>query len=157
MEIERKFLVSTLPDLTGKTPLPYERYFLYIGDTHEIRIQKKGDRYEFERKGRQGELSNEKTKFPITPEEFEHLKTLCPLSLQRESYDLGNNATIKIYHGKYEGLVRAEFEFASEAEAAAFTPPSWCDNEITKSDLGRDSKLIYLDSAQFQQTLSSLQ
>ena len=31
MEIERKWFVKTLPDLSGLTPVSYERYFLFIG------------------------------------------------------------------------------------------------------------------------------
>lgn len=154
-EIERKFLVTALPNLVDKTPLAYERYFLYIGETFEIRIQKKGDQYEFERKGRTGVLMNEKTKFAITKDEFEHLKQFSTLSLQRESYDLGNHASIKIYHGTYEGLIRAEFEFDSETAVRAFTPPSWCGPEITNHVLGRDAKLIHLSTAAFQKALSS--
>ena len=47
-EIERKFLMKKLPDLSGKDCICYERYFLKIQPDFEERIQKKGDTYERE-------------------------------------------------------------------------------------------------------------
>lgn len=157
MEIERKFLVKTLPDLSGKAPLVYKRYFLYVGDEYEIRIQQKGEAYELERKGRKGDISNLKNSFPISSLEFEHLKSFCSSSLERESYNLDKDVSIKIYHGTYEKLIRAEFEFNSEDDAKSFIPPSWCNAEITATNLGRDSKLIHLTREEFEKELLSLQ
>jgi hypothetical protein len=37
-----------MPDLSGITPISYERYFLRINKGIEERIQKKGDEYERE-------------------------------------------------------------------------------------------------------------
>jgi len=45
-EIERKFLVKKLPDLSNKDSINYERYFLKIESDYEERIQKKGGVYE---------------------------------------------------------------------------------------------------------------
>ena len=49
-EIERKFLVKKKPDLSKEESINYERYFLKIESDFEERIQKKGDKYEKERK-----------------------------------------------------------------------------------------------------------
>lgn len=82
MEIERKWFVKTLPDLSGLTPVSYERYFLFIGDTVEVRIQKKGNKFEFERKSQISKLTREEQKFEITEEEYETFKLFSNKSLR---------------------------------------------------------------------------
>ena len=85
-EIERKFLVKKLPDLSNKTPIWYERYFLQITPDYEDRIQKKGDKYEREKKRKTSYLTRETEKFEISKEEFEKLKKVASKSIIRESY-----------------------------------------------------------------------
>ena len=45
-----------------------------------------------------------------------------------------NNLTIEldIFEGKFSGLLLAEVEFSSEAEALAYTPPAWFGKDVTK-------------------------
>jgi len=144
MEIERKFLVRKLPNLAGIRKVVYERYYLYKGNGIEIRIQKKMNRYEFERKIETTHLSRETQKFEITKQEFEFLKGQASEALVRDSYLISENpeVSIKIYHGRFEGLMRAEVEFKTEEEAEKFSAPEWFGSEISNSSLGRDSKLI---------------
>lgn len=156
MEIERKFLIKNLPDIEQTAGVHYERHFLFIGNDAEIRIQKKGEVYELERKGRNNSISNEKIKLPLTKEEYDYLKKFCSLSLERTSYFLDEHTSIKVYHGTFSGLLRAEFEFASVSDANEFLKPEWCGSEITQSELGRDSKLIQLSEAAFKNLLQTL-
>ena len=74
-EIERKFLLTNIPDQDLLAPIRYERYFLYVDKDTEIRIQKKANRYELERKGRQasGSFTFQKQKLQITQAEFQML------------------------------------------------------------------------------------
>jgi CYTH domain-containing protein len=155
MEIERKWLVKQLPKLKGKSSVMYERYFLYIGEKTEIRIQKKGSKYEFERKSEVSDLARAEQKFEITEDEFRILKKDCEKSIKRESYFLSEDPEIslKIYHGKYEGLIRAEVEFASENAAKSFEPLGWFGKEITHTPLGRDKLLIKLNKEEFEKLL----
>ena len=61
--------------------------------------------------------------------------------------------SIKVYKGKYAGLIRAEFEFESEKEAKAFEKPDWVGTEISNSPLGRDSRLSNLCKEDFNREL----
>lgn len=124
MEIERKWFVKKLPDLNGLTPVSYERYFLFISEKVEVRIQKKGRKFEFERKSQLSKFTREEQKFEITEEEFEIFKRFSNKSLIRDSYIYQQNPeiSVKVYKGKHYGLIRAEVEFESEEEANIFTP-----------------------------------
>lgn len=155
MEIERKWLVKELPNLEGKESIRYERYFIYNKNGIELRIQKKGDKFQIERKVLKTELSREEEKLVITEEEFNVLKSLTTLSIIRDSYIIQNSPEIslKIYHDQFEGLVRVEVEFENEDEAKKFEPLEWFGNEITESDLGKDSKLINLTNEKFKELI----
>lgn len=156
MEIERKWLVKRLPDLSGLSPISYERNFLYIGDEVEIRIQRKGDKYQFERKSQVGKLSREEQVFDITEEEFNALKRQSVKAILRDSYLLQKSPqiTIKVYKGDHEGLIRAEVEFESEVEAEKFVPLDWFGEEITETPLGRDKLLISLSDDEFKKLMN---
>ncbi len=70
LEIERKFLITKLPDLKDIPEIKYERYFLEISNNKEIRIQKKGDIYEREVKTRINLIKYKKIKQEISQTEF---------------------------------------------------------------------------------------
>jgi adenylate cyclase len=156
-EIERKFLVKRLPDLSKRECINYERYFLKIEADSEERIQKKGDKYEKERKFKISDLSRKTEKQEISKEDFDVLKKTASKSIIRDSYKISDipNITIKIYHRNYDGLVRAEVEFSSEMEAKNFQPYNWMGKEITNTQLGNDSRLIKLDPKEFKDLLAS--
>lgn len=158
-EIERKFLVKELPNLSSIKVVSYERYYLFVGNGIELRIQRKNDEYELERKVATGDLSRTSDFCPLSAEEFNLLKRLSNKAIIRDAYQLSEtpDVSIKIYHGDYEGLVRAEFEFGSEIKAKSFTPPEWCGVEITDTDLGRDSRLLALSKEDFLQNLKMVE
>ena len=149
-EIERKFLVKRMPDLTAVKGEIQERYFLELGNI-EKRITKIDDKYFYEEKSRGNGLTSKKVIREISGVEFEKLKKISIKSLKRKCYILTIHpeVSIKVYDDEYLGLVRAEFEFESENEAKSFAPPEWCGIEITKTDLGRDGKLIKLEGKEF--------
>lgn len=151
-EIERKFLVKTMPNIDGLESFLYERYFLFRNENVEIRIQKKGEKYEFERKEKENNLSSNKQKFEISKEEFDKLKENSKESLVRKSYLLSKSPEIslKIYHGRFEGLKRIEVEFEDEISAKNFLLPNWFGEEITNTPLGKDSKLLDLTQEEFE-------
>lgn len=158
MEIERKWLVKELPDLNRLPKESFERYFLFNDNKTEIRIQKRGEVYEFERKCEINALTRSDITFEISAEEFTHLKKYSGSRLIRDSYLFHDDPeiTIKIYHGDYEGLIRVEVEFATEQEAKDFVPFSWFGKEITETMLGRDKKLVTLTPERFKETLKQL-
>jgi len=156
-EIERKFLVKELPDLSKLKPIIYERYFLKITPDSEVRIQAKGKKYELETKTNKSAISSKKEKKEITKDEFEKLKKKSKKSIIREGFLLSKKpeTSIKVYHGDYEGLIRLEVEFKTEKEANQFIPPPWASKEITGTELGRDSSLIKLNKKQFRNILET--
>lgn len=157
LEIERKFLVSDLPDLSKLTLVRYERYYVYQTDGIEVRVQKKGDAFEFERKVQTDVLTRETQKIQITEGEFDFFKNIANRSIIRVSYIIETTPkiSIKMYEGVFQGLVRAEVEFDSAEAAYAFEPPVWFGREITENPLGRDGLLIKLNENEFRQLLEN--
>jgi adenylate cyclase len=155
MEIERKWLIAEMPDLSALHKLEFERYFVYIGEDVEIRVQRVNDRYSFERKQEQSSTTRDEQRLDITPAEFSFFKSIATKGIRRDAYELSRNpdTSIKIYHGDYEGLVRVEVEFQSEDDARSFIPPSWFGPEITETALGRDKNLIRLSREEFKRVL----
>ena len=152
MEIERKFLVKNMPDLSGIIPVRYERYYLKRDGGVEERIQKKNDKYEYEFKKEVSGLERTVDKKSITESEFNDLKNKAEGNLIRDSYQvsLRPNISIKIYHGRFDGLIRAEVEFDSLDSAKDYIPETWMGEEITDSPLGRDSRLLGLSEQEFK-------
>ena len=64
-EIERKFFVRQMPDLSSIEPLHYERYFLKRKNGTEERISKVNDKYVYEKKSEISSLLNANTKSVI--------------------------------------------------------------------------------------------
>jgi CYTH domain-containing protein len=155
-EIERKFFVKQMPDLSGFIPLYYERYFLERGNGKEIRISKVNDLYVYEDKSEVSDLERTRTKKELTKEEFEKLKQSSSEAIIRERYNVSSNPdiAIQIYHGRFEGLIRVEVEFNSEDEAKAFTPLSWMGDEMTGLPIVRDSKLLDLTDEEFKKYIN---
>ncbi|HUW21391.1 MAG TPA: hypothetical protein VMW41_01855 [Candidatus Bathyarchaeia archaeon] len=154
-EIERKFLIKKMPDLSNLKSVVCERYYIYRDEVIELRVQKIGNKYEIERKEIINKLKAIKTKLAIFKHEFGKLKRLCSATIVRESYNISSDpdVSIKIYHGKYEGLRKIEVEFSSEEEASFFQIPDWYGEEITDSLVSRDSKLLDLNDEEFKMIL----
>jgi CYTH domain-containing protein len=154
-EIERKFMVRTMPDLSGIEAVPYERYILFSGKGFGLRIQNKAGKFEIERKSDESETFRNSQIIEITQDEFDALKKNAIGETVRDGYTLSTNPyiSIKIYRGKFEGLRRAEVQFANEEEANNFKPLAWMGQEITDSPLGKDAKLAMLTGEEFQSLL----
>ncbi len=155
LEIERKFAVKELPNLDNLKPIRYERYYLPSTEGNERRVQKKDDKYELEELQEQSSLVRNKIKTPISEADFNRLKAESKDCLIRDSYLIQNDPeiSIKIYHGRFVGLIRAEVEFKSEEDSKSFVPPKWFGKEITSTALGRDSKLLNLNQTEYNKLI----
>lgn len=158
-EIERKFLVKIMPDISHIKPVHYERYFIFKDNETEIRIQKKDSKYELERKIIENNLSAKKYKIDLTEKEFEKFKEISSDSINRESYHISDNPNIslKIYQGRFKGLIRVEVEFLNQKDAYNFVPLLWFGPEITDSLLAKDSNLLDLTNNEFKNILENEQ
>ncbi|MBP9818242.1 hypothetical protein KBC75_05880 [Candidatus Shapirobacteria bacterium] len=156
-EIERKFLVNIMPDLSGIPMEEQDRYFLELGEK-EKRITRINNRYIYEEKTKGNGLTAEKIVREISKDEFEKFKLTATNSLERKSYVLSKSpeVLIKVYSGVFDGLVRAEFEFENEDEAKKFVSPDWVGKEITETEIGRDGRLIQLSREEFLEILEAL-
>lgn len=166
MEIERKYLVKTVPFSLDK----YEKkdmQQLYISTKPVIRIRKSNEKRIMTIKSG-GLLSREEYEMEITQEEFDNLKTkaegnliektryLIPYKeISAEEGDkkvvesptatssMGSDLFIEldIFHGDFEGLIYAEVEFDSVDRANKFVPPHWFFKDVTESGAYQNSVL----------------
>lgn len=159
LEIERKFLIKELPDLTHMQPIHYERYFVINTSNQHVRVQKKGNRFELETKVKINELEFHKDKQEISKAYFLELSHNCNKAIVRDSYLIHKNPniTIKKYFDDYEGLIRAEIEYDNMEQINTFVLPDWLGKEITGTELANDNKLITLDRNKFLKKLQFYQ
>lgn len=149
-------MVKDLPDLSNIKKDIYDRYYLYNKNSIVIRVQKINEDFELERKVNESDLVRDGTTIKITKDEFDVLKLYSQQHIQRESYQLQENPRIvlRVYHGEYEGLIRAEVNFSSEDDANSFESLDWFDREITGNPLAQDGYLLQLSKEEFQKLLA---
>lgn len=134
MEIERKFLIHSLPVNYQQYPFhKIEQGYLSIDPV--IRARKEDDEYYLTYKSR-GLLSREEVNLPLTKESYEHLKKKSDgflITKTRYLIPYLNHFTIEldIFEGVNSGLIIAEVEFSSEEEAMAFQIPDWFKKDVT--------------------------
>ncbi len=152
MEIERKFLVSVLPeDYDHHSSHQIEQ--AYLSTDPVVRIRKEDDQYYLTYKSR-GLLAREEYNLPLNQASYEHLLTKADgivLTKQRFLIPLpGTSCTaeLDIFSGHYKGLMLVEVEFETEEQANAFVPPEWFGKDVTFSGEYQNSRLasIYVDS-----------
>ena len=134
MEIERKFLISQMPEQLDCCPrMPMEQ--AYISTEPVIRIRRSGEQYWLTCKG-PGLLKREEFELPLTEKEYGELllKTEgAPIVKDRYEIPMGEHLIqMDVFHPPLAPLVMAEVEFSSEEEAAAFCPPDWFGEEVTQ-------------------------
>ena len=137
MEIERKWLVSELPELLWDGAVEIEQYYLLCDGCSETRVRRKGKKYFLTVKVGEG-LNRAEVEREIAEDEFNELIAASPKSvwekgIRKTRYLLGHIEVDK-YHGSLKGLVVAEVEFTSEEEAYWFTPPMWFGEEVTENN-----------------------
>jgi adenylate cyclase len=133
-EIERKFLVDDLPEEVRASPATHIRQGYLCIERVEVRVRSRDDTSHELTVKSVGGLSRAEANLPLTPEQFEELWPLVQRSIEKDRtrYEVdGGTAEIDVYRGPLAGLVTAEVEFPSEAEAAAFVPPPWFGTEVT--------------------------
>lgn len=155
-EIERKFFVKVMPDLSNVKPIRYERYFLERAGGKEVRVSKIDGRYVYEEKLSVSSLERTRTSREIPKEEFESLLQKASDIIVRDRYDISAHPkiSIQVYHGQFKGLIRAEVEFESREAAEKFIPFSWMGKEMTDLPIARDANLLDLTKEQFTSCLS---
>ena len=147
MEIERKFLIHTLPENLENYPRK-EIEQGYINREPVVRIRRSDDKYILTCKG-QGLMVREEFELPLTKEAFEHMKPKTDgIFIEKTRYlipyDEKLTIELDVFHGKLAPLVLAEVEFDSVEEADAFVPPVWFGEDVTNSPKYHNSNLSNL-------------
>ena len=133
MEIERKFLVSVMPDDLESYPHDHIwQAYLCAGPT--IRIRRMGDALILTVKGK-GTLAHEEYELPLTEKAFDHLaEKIDGIPVIKTRYRIPlppYTVELDVFEGTHRGLVMAEVEFPTVEEAMAFTPPEWFGEDVT--------------------------
>ena len=144
MEIERKYLVKTLPDHLDQ----YESKKIaqgYLCTAPVVRIRRSNDDYYLTYKG-DGLMVREEYNLPLTGAAYDKLiKKADGNIITKIRYEIPekDNLTIEldIFEGKFAGTVLAEVEFASEEEAGAFIPPDWFLEDVSYSSEYHNSNM----------------
>ena len=160
VEIEKKFLVSRLPD-----DLSIYRYHMieqaYLNVHPAIRVRREDDIYYMTYKGahsqNEGEIGQVEYNMPLDKESYDRLlskaegnvikkrRYLIPLNEDAYTMDYLNdhdilrqmikNEEVKIeldvFEDMFEGRVIAEVEFPDEESAKNYRPASWFEREVT--------------------------
>lgn len=145
MEIERKYLVQTLPENLSSFPSRQIEQ-AYLCTEPVVRIRRQDGEYYLTYKGK-GLLSREEYNLPLTGEAYRHLlKKADGIVLSKRRYliplkEKGLTAELDVFQGAYEGLVLAEVEFPTLEEAQGFEPPAWFGRDVTLSGEYQNSLL----------------
>ena len=144
MEIERKYLVKSIPENLKDYPCRVmEQGYLNIAPV--IRIRKDNDNFELTYKSK-GLMVREEYNLPLTKEAYEHLLLKIDgrlIKKRRYMIPLEGNLTVEldVFEGALAPLILAEVEFPDEDSALSFTPPDWFGEDVTFSGKYHNSHL----------------
>lgn len=149
MEIERKFLIKSIPNyikdnlslLEAKEIIQY-----YIGFAPEIRVRKSNDKYMLTIKMGEGLVRHEIEK-EINEVQFNEIITFDKfpsVSKTRYNIPVDNNIIELDVYMNLGNLMTAEIEFDDVEKANNFIPPNWFDKELTGiKDFSNKNLAIY--------------
>ena len=145
MEIERKFLVDSLPSLEDCRSEKIIQ--AYISTDPVIRIRQMGPQYFLTVKSH-GHIMREEFEMPITKEQFYSLWEKIEVSpIEKIRYfipiEQDLTAELDLYEGHLEGLSTVEVEFSSLDAADTFTPPTWFGNDISLDNRYKNNNLAH--------------
>ena len=135
IEIERKFCVQEMPNLTAHPGVAIAQGYLSVDAAGiEIRIRRKGGQYYQTVKTGMG-IKRIEVELALTRVQFD---ILWPLTagkrIKKMRYELIEGKwtiELDVYRGRLKGLVIAEVEFEGVTESARFVPPPWFGREVT--------------------------
>jgi CYTH domain-containing protein len=152
VEIERKFLVTALPDDLARHPSSAIRqgYVAIEPGGGEVRVRDRDGAAVLTVK-RGGGRTRVEQEIAIDADAFARLWPLTEgrrVEKRRHLVPLADGlvAELDVYAGDLEGLVVAEIEFHSEAQADAFAAPPWLGAEVTEDGRYKNQRLA-LDGA----------
>lgn len=147
MEIERKYLVNTLPAHLENYPCRILEQG-YLNTSPVVRIRRDNEKYELTYKS-SGLMARQEYNLPLDQESYEHLLTKIDGRLIRKKRYMipltsGLTAELDIFEGDLSPLWLVEVEFQTEADANSFTAPEWFGEDVTFSGRYHNSYLSRL-------------
>ena len=144
MEIERKYLVSRMPENIERYDFSYIEQG-YICRDPVLRIRHCDDRFILTYKG-EGMLAREEVNIPITEAGFAALWTkIDGTVIKKLRYYIpledGLTAELDIFEMPRRGLVIVEVEFPDLETSERFTPPDWFGPEVTNDPFYHNSNM----------------
>ncbi len=144
MEIERKFLVKSVPENLETYKCKKIKQG-YISTNPVIRIRQYDEEYILTMKGR-GSIAREEYEMNIDKDQFENLvKKVENKIINKDRYYIPLNnglmAELDIYYGFLEGLMTVEVEFSDLESCNSFVPPSWFGEDVSKDIRYHNSSL----------------
>ena len=144
MEIERKFLVKTIPDNLSE----YKCRIIeqaYLCTEPVVRARKDNDEYYLTYKGR-GLMAREEYNLPLTNEAYQHLLAKADGNIiTKKRYEIpdgtGKTIELDIFEGVFSSTVVAEVEFETIEEANSYTAPSWFGKDVTNDTAYHNSNM----------------
>lgn len=148
MEIERKFLLKSLPENLDSYPCRHiEQAYLNVDPV--VRVRKEDDEYYMTYKGK-GMMAREEHNLALTKEAYYHLREkadgniiskkryLIPLKNPgfKEGFptppaDYSLTIELDVFDAPFDPLILAEVEFGSKEAAEAFVAPDWFWEDVT--------------------------
>ena len=159
MEIERKYLIHTLPE--NYETFPYRQLEQgYLCKEPVVRIRQDNDNYELTYKSK-GLLAREEHNMPLTKEAYEHLRKKIDgklITKKRYMIPYGEYMIeLDVFEGALAPLKFAEVEFNSIEEAENFNAPDWFGEDVTFEAKYKNSNLIlFSKSCHFRDSFFSI-
>ena len=135
MEIERKYLIDTLPEDYQDYPCRHIEQ-AYLNTDPVIRIRKDNNKHELTYKSK-GLMAREEYNLPLTKEGYLHLLPKADGNIIRKTRYLipikGSSHTIEldVFEEPFSSLILAEVEFTCVEDATLFSAPDWFGKEVT--------------------------
>jgi adenylate cyclase len=135
VEIERKFLPTSVPDGVPAGERIEQGYLAIAPDGVEVRVRRRGGRATLTVKSGPAHVRTEE-ELAINDRRFE---SLWPLTAGRRIDKVrhvvplpgGLAAELDVFEGEHAGLLVAEVEFPSPEASERFEPPAWLGREVT--------------------------
>ena len=160
LEIERKFLVSELPENLEEFPQRdiKQGYMVITKDGTEIRIRKEQEdekeKYYQQIKSGGGEIRFESQETELSEEVFDSLwKEKVGQGIEKTRYKIpyeyqDEQGTEKevvidldIFKNDLDGHLTVEVEFENEEDSKSFVPPDWFNEELTNNEQYKNQSL----------------
>ena len=135
MEIERKFLVKQMPELSKYPFRSLEQGYLCLSPT--VRVRKEDDEYYLTYKSKaQDHISRQEYNLPLTKEAYEQLIKKAEgniITKKRYLIPLEDDLTaeLDVFDPPFAPLVLAEVEFQTVEQANAFKKPEWLGKDVS--------------------------